>query len=69
MEFINTHFSVSNLDDTDSAYVSFHPGMNPTIVRPYSDIGLTGGGAPELFIAGVGAEIRFTSRMVLVNHS
>lgn len=69
LPFFSHTISVSNLDDTDSAYVSFHPGMNPTIVRPYSEIGLTGGGAPELFIAGVGAEIRFTSRMVLVNHS
>lgn len=69
LPFFSHTISVSNLDDTDSAYVSFHPGMNPTIIRPYGEIGLTGGGAPELFIAGAGAEIRFTSRMVLVNHS
>jgi hypothetical protein len=69
LPYFSHTISVLNLDDTDSSYVAFHPGMNPTIIRPYGEIGLTGGGAPELFIAGAGDEIRFTVRMVLVNHS
>jgi len=72
---MNIHFpyfsqsiSVQNLENV-IGYVAFHPGMNPTIIKANGEISLTGGGAPELFIAGDDDEIRFTVRMVLVNHS
>lgn len=69
LPYFSHTISIQNLDDTDTAFVSFHPGMSPTVLRPYGDIGLTGGGAPELFIAGNNTTIKFTARMVLVNHS
>jgi hypothetical protein len=51
--------------------------MNPTVIRPYSEVSLTGGGAPEVFLCcsptaeggGDVSEVRFSVRMAMVNHS
>jgi len=69
--------NISNVDPDQELYVSFHPGMNPTVVRPFSEVSLTGGGAPEIFVCcsptaddgGDVGDVRFSVRMALVNHS
>lgn len=77
LPYFSHTINITNVDPDQELYVSFHPGMNPTVVRPYSEVSLTGGGAPEIFVCcsptaeggGVVGEVRFSVRMAMVNHS
>jgi len=48
-------------------FVSFHPGMSPSIQRPGETLSLTGAGAPEFFIGSDGGTPLFTMRISTVN--
>jgi hypothetical protein len=50
-----------------SLYYSFSPGMNPSILRPGEELGLTGVTAPDLYIAGDTDDVLFTLRCGIVN--
>lgn len=76
LPYFSHTISVVNLDPNRTMYLAFHPGTNPTLVPPLGEVGLTGGGAPELLISyqysnqdSGSLYCKFTSRMVLVNHS
>jgi hypothetical protein len=59
--------SIVNLDIAIPLFVSFHPGMPPTVVMPGRDISLTGSGAPEFFLAAPNGNPWFTLRIAAVN--
>ena len=59
--------SVGNLDSGKVLFVSFHPGMPPTVIMPKTDMGLTGSGVPEYFVGCPDGNIWFTLRMAVVN--
>jgi hypothetical protein len=54
-------------DGGSSLYYSFSPGMNPSILRPGEEIGLTGVTAPDLYVGGDTDEVLFTLRCGIVN--
>jgi hypothetical protein len=65
-----TTISVVNLDPVLGGiplFVSFHPGMPPTVVLPGQDISLTGAGSPEFFVAAPNGNPWFTIRVAVVN--
>lgn len=65
-----TTVSIRNLDPVLGGFpifVSFHPGMPPTVLMPGDDISLTGAGVPEFFVASSGGNPWFTIRAALVN--
>jgi hypothetical protein len=61
--------SVVNLDPVGGVplFVTFHPGMPPTVVMPGEEIGLTGAGSPEFFIAAPSGNPWFTVRVAVAN--
>lgn len=61
--------SIANLAAVggDTLFVSFHPGMPPTVVKPDKDFGLTGSGIPEYFIGADNGNPWFTLRVAVVN--
>ena len=63
----STTASVGNLDSSKVLYVSFHPGMPPTVVLPQTDVTLTGSGVPEFFIGAASSNPWFTIRIAVVN--
>lgn len=66
----STTISIRNLDPLIGGFplfVSFHPGMPPTVILPGDDVSLTGAGAPEFFIASTGGNPWFTIRIAVVN--
>jgi hypothetical protein len=66
----STTISIRNLDPIAGGhplFVSFHPGMPPTVLMPGDDVSLTGAGAPEFFVASTGGNPWFTIRMAVVN--
>jgi len=63
----STTVSLVNLDSAAALFASFHPGMPPTVVLPQGDMGLTGAGVPEFFIASPDANPWFTVRIAVVN--
>jgi hypothetical protein len=77
LPYFSHTINITNLDPDQELFVTFHPGLNPTIIRPYSEVSLTGGGAPEIIVGcsptategGDVGEVRFSVRMAMVNHS
>lgn len=63
----STTVSLVNLDSAKALFASFHPGMPPTVILPQGDMGLTGAGVPEFFIASPDANPWFTVRIAVVN--
>lgn len=65
----STTVSVTNLDPVGGTplFVSFHPGVPPTVVMPQEDISLTGAGSPEFFVAAPNGNPWFTIRVAVVN--
>ncbi len=61
--------SIVNLDAVggNTLFVSFHPGMPPTVVKPDKDFGLTGSGVPEYFVGADNGNPWFTLRVAVVN--
>lgn len=61
--------SIVNLDAPGGSalFVSFHPGAPPTVVMPGAEIGLTGAGSPEFFVAAANGNPWFTIRIAVVN--
>lgn len=62
--------SIVNLDPVAGGkpiFVGFHPGMPPTVVMPGDEIGLTGAGSPEFFIASPNGNPWFTIRVAVAN--
>lgn len=48
-------------------FLTFHPGMSPSILRSGESIGLTGAGVPEFFIGSDGGTPLVTFRIATVN--
>lgn len=63
----STTVSLVNLDATHALFGSFHPGVPPTVILPRSDMGLTGAGVPEFFLASPDGNPWFTVRIAVVN--
>jgi len=63
----STTISIGNLDSQKVLFVSFHPGMPPTVVLPRVDISMTGSGVPEFFIGCPDGNPWFTLRIAVVN--
>jgi hypothetical protein len=66
----STTISIRNLDPVSGGFplfVSFHPGMPPTVIMPGDDISLTGAGVPEMFVASTAGNPWFTIRIAVVN--
>jgi hypothetical protein len=61
--------SVTNLEAAGgpALFVSFHPGVPPTVVMPTQEISLTGAGSPEFFVASPSGNPYFTVRCAVVN--
>jgi len=58
--------NVTNLG-TNIVFITFHPGLSPSILRPGETLGLTGAGAPEFFIGSDGGTPLVTMRVSTVN--
>ncbi len=63
----STTVSIANLDPGKVLFVSFHPGMPPTVILPGKDISMTGSGIPELFFGCPDGNPWFTVRIAVVN--
>ena len=63
----STTVNFRNLDALLPVFVSFHPGAPPTVVPPLTDVGLTGAGVPEFFVAAPNGNPWFTVRVAVVN--
>lgn len=69
LPYYSQTLSITNLDSAQGSalFVSFHPGMSPSILRPGETFTLTSGGAPEIFFAGDSGAPLFTVRTSVVN--
>lgn len=69
LPYYSQTLSVTNLTSAGGSplYLTFHAGMNPSILRPGETFVLTGAGAPEIFAAGDGDTPLFTIRTAVVN--
>ncbi len=59
--------SGTNLDAGKVLFMSFHPGMPPTVLLPKEVLSLTGSGVPEFFVGCPDGNIWFTLRIAVVN--
>jgi hypothetical protein len=62
--------NVQNLSSAvggSNLFLTFSPGCSPTILRPGEQVNITGGAAPEFFLAGESGTPLFTIRCALVN--
>lgn len=59
--------NLSSFADGMVLFLSFHPGLSPTVILPGQEMSLTGAGAPELFLGSDGGTPLFTIRTSLVN--
>jgi len=57
---------VTNLGQ-NTLFLSFHPGMSPSILRAGESTGLTGAGVPEFFLGSDGGSPLVTMRVSTVN--
>lgn len=69
LPYYSQTLSITNLDNAQGSalFVSFHPGMSPSILRPGETFTMTSGGAPEIFFAGDSDSPLFTVRTSIVN--
>ena len=65
----STSISLVNLDPVGgkTLFVSYHPGMTPTVIPPGGEMSLTGLGVPEFFLASPDGNPWFTIRLAVVN--
>lgn len=63
----NATLSVRNLDLALPLFVSFHPGVPPTVLPPLTDLSMTGSGIPEFFVACPNGNPWFTLRVAAIN--
>ena len=69
LPYYSQTLNITNLDVANGSllFVSFHAGMNPTIIRAGENYGMTGVGVPEIFLASDGGTPLFTIRMSILN--
>jgi hypothetical protein len=69
LPYYSQTLNITNLDNAQGSllYLSFHPGMSPSVLRPGEVFTLTGAGAPEFFLGGDGGTPLFTIRTSIVN--
>jgi hypothetical protein len=71
MNFLGPAYSatatITNLDSAKALFVSFHPGVPPTVILPQKELSLSGSGIPEFFIGCPDANPWFTICMSIVN--